>query len=199
MSGLASCWAIIPVKAPGQGKSRLAEVLSPAERAALVAAMLGRVVEAARSCPAIAKVALVSPSDHGFAERVTLLPDAAGTLNGALVEAVAALRDAPAKRLLVIAADLPGIDARDVAMLANAADASVAIAPDRHGSGTNALSLPWAAAARFRFAFGPGSHARHRAEADRLGFAVETILSAGLENDVDVPADLADARSALTR
>ena len=198
MSGPASCWAIIPVKAPGQGKSRLAEVLSPAERAALVAAMLGRVVEAARGCPAIAQVALVSPSDHGFTGRVALLPDAAGTLNGALMEAVAALREAPPKRLLVIAADLPGIDARDVAMLAKAAEASIAIAPDRHGSGTNALSLPWAAAA-FRFAFGPGSHARHRAEAHRLGFAVETILSAGLENDVDVPADLLDARRALAR
>ena len=67
------------------------------------------------------------------------------------------------------------------------------IAPDRHGVGTNGLSLPLPAARGFRFAFGDDSFALHQAEAARLGLIVEVIHSPTLAKDIDVPADLADA------
>ena len=81
--------------------------------------------------------------------------------------------------------------------MAMAPSDAVAIAPDRHGTGTNALSLPIPAAQDFRFAFGDDSFARPRAEAGRLGLEVETVFSRGLEQDIDEPSDLADAANLL--
>jgi 2-phospho-L-lactate guanylyltransferase len=64
----------------------------------------------------------------------------------------------------------------------------VAVVPDRHGAGTNALlmSPPDAIAP----GFGPGSRERHttRAERARHEVAVETLASLAL--DVDTPEDL---------
>jgi 2-phospho-L-lactate guanylyltransferase len=69
----------------------------------------------------------------------------------------------------------------------------VAIVPDRHGEGTNALVLTPPTA--IRPAFGEGSCARHVAAAREAGvpFAVEELASLAL--DLDTPADLV----ALTR
>jgi 2-phospho-L-lactate guanylyltransferase len=64
----------------------------------------------------------------------------------------------------------------------------VTLVPDRHGDGTNVVVLP--AGCGFRFAYGPGSFARHRAEAARLGLAVEVVHDPHLGWDVDHPADL---------
>lgn len=196
------CWAIVPVKAPGEGKSRLAGVLRAHERQALVEAMLDRVIAAAEGCEAIARVCIVGPSDHGLDDRVTLLREGGGGLNGALSTAVERLVDdilAPSRpdRLIVVAGDLPQIDVRDFAMLADVRANAIGIAPDRHGTGTNALSVPLSAAPRFRFRFGPGSYALHREGAHRLGYTVDTMLSDGLEKDIDEPADLADAKGCL--
>jgi 2-phospho-L-lactate guanylyltransferase len=45
--------------------------------------------------------------------------------------------------------------------------------------------------ARFGFAYGPGSAARHRAEAERLGLALRVTEDEQLGWDVDTPEDLA--------
>ena len=44
--------------------------------------------------------------------------------------------------------------------------------------------------AGFRFAYGPGSFARHGAEAERLGLAAPVVRDPRLGWDVDLPADL---------
>ena len=69
----------------------------------------------------------------------------------------------------------------------------MAIVPDRHGEGTNALVLCPPDA--IRPAFGEGSRARHVAAAREAGipFAVEELDSLAI--DLDTPADLV----ALTR
>ena len=69
----------------------------------------------------------------------------------------------------------------------------VAIVPDRHGTGTNALAL--APPGAIQPAFGEGSCARHVAAAREAGvpFAVEELPSLAL--DLDTPADVV----ALTR
>jgi len=73
----------------------------------------------------------------------------------------------------------------------------VAIVPDRHGSGTNALLLSPPDA--IGPAIGPGSCARHADRARRAGHevAVEPLDSLGL--DVDTPDDLATLAAALER
>lgn len=190
-----TCWAIIPAKAPGKGKVRLAGVLDAGERARLAEAMLAHVVQAAMAAHGINRVCLIGPARPGMDADVWLLTDPGGGLNAAASSALAEAARAGAARAIVIHADLPKLVPLDCELLAAAPAATIAIAPDRHGIGTNALSLPLPESAAFRFAFGADSFAAHQAEANRLGLKLEVIRSPGLESDVDEPADLPDAQA----
>lgn len=188
-----TCWAIIPIKGRGDGKTRLAGTLSTGEREALVDAMLAHVVEAVRQTRSIDRLCLVGPSRRGLDESLPLLPDAGSGLNAALESALAQVaRDGPG-RLVVIPGDLPCVTSRDLDLLANVTQGTVGIAPDRHGTGTNGLSLPLPQASSFTFHFGLGSCGRHHDEARRLGLPVKIVRSEGLAKDIDEPADLTDA------
>ncbi len=69
------------------------------------------------------------------------------------------------------------------------ASASVAIAPDRLGTGTNGLALAPPGVIGFRF--GTGSFAAHRAEAQAAGVEPAIVARPGLAFDLDTPEDLA--------
>jgi len=71
----------------------------------------------------------------------------------------------------------------------------VAVVPDRHGTGTNALLM--APPDAIGPAFGPGSCARHSERAERAGhdMAVEALASLAL--DVDTPEDLQEMAAVL--
>ncbi|MBV1686818.1 2-phospho-L-lactate guanylyltransferase [Novosphingobium sp. G106] len=187
-------WAVIPLRATPDSKSRLAGVLDAPARAALVDAMLERVVDAACGARNVSRVCLMGTSRTALPGDVAVLSDPGGGLNAA---AASALAQAEASRLIVIHADLPLVTAQDIELLAAAPAGTIAIAPDRHGTGTNAISLPLPAAKGFSFAFGTDSFARHKAEADRIGLRLEEIHSQGLARDVDEPDDLIDAAALL--
>lgn len=186
-----TCWAIIPVKGTELGKQRLAGVLDGSARNSLIMAMLDHVVATVREARGIDRIAIVGSSRHGQPHDVLLLPDPGTGLNPAVGLAVVAAEAGGATRAVVIFADLPQLTARDVELLAAAP--GIALAPDRHGTGTNALSLPLPGAGAFTFGFGPDSFARHKAEAGRIGLAFEVIGTPGLRRDIDEPADLPDA------
>jgi 2-phospho-L-lactate/phosphoenolpyruvate guanylyltransferase len=188
-----SCWVIIPIKQPENAKVRLAGVLNEAERGDLANAMLRHVVAAAQAAEHVQHVALLGPSRLGLDEGLPLLADPGGGLNPALHSALTHVSGQNADRLIVLFADLPQLTSHDVALLATADPDTIAIAPDRHGTGTNALSLPLPAAKGFTFAFGTDSFALHNAEAARLGIALKVVHSQGLARDVDMPEDLPDA------
>jgi 2-phospho-L-lactate guanylyltransferase len=186
-------WALIPIKARGAGKTRLAGVLSPRDREGLVEAMLAHVVETAEGV--VARVLLVGPERSGVAASCERIEDVGGGLNGALEQALAEIAsrgNAPA-RLILLPADLPCLSPDEMERLAQLPPGTVGIAPDRRGRGTNALSLPLPEAAAFRFHFGTDSAALHRATAENLGLNAVTITGPGLEKDIDEPGDLADA------
>ena len=190
-----TCWAIIPVKGPDQGKLRLSGVLDEAQRRRLVRAMLAHVVTAAESATTIGRTCILGPSRHGLDAAVAMLSDPGGGLNAALTSALAEAERGGASRAVFVAGDLPQASTLDIELLAAAPQGSIAIAPDRHGTGTNALSLPLPGARDFMFAFGPDSFAAHHGEAERLGLKIEEIHSPGLMRDIDVPDDLPDAAS----
>jgi 2-phospho-L-lactate/phosphoenolpyruvate guanylyltransferase len=192
-----NCWVVIPVKASPDSKSRLAGVLGARQRAALVDAMLERVVEAARAARNVDRVCLLGSGRKPLPGDVALLPDAGGGLNASVAGALAQAADQGAGRVIFIHGDLPLVTAQEIELLAAAPDGEIAIAPDRHGTGTNAVSLPLPAARGFSFAFGPDSFGLHNAEAARLGLTVEEILSPGLAKDIDEPDDLPDAADLL--
>jgi 2-phospho-L-lactate guanylyltransferase len=177
---------LVPVKAFGRAKVRLADVLDGPARAALAREMADRVITATGSLP----VAVVCDDDGvaAWAEsrgaRVLWRPGHG--LNGAVNDAVATLADEGVDRVLVTHADLPLATGFDE--LLAVADDGVVLVPDRHEDGTNVASVP--AASGFTFAYGPGSFANHCAEAERLGLPLTIHRPPRLTWDVDVPADL---------
>jgi 2-phospho-L-lactate guanylyltransferase len=175
---------LVPVKAFGRAKLRLADVLDGPSRAALAREMADRVLTAAAPLP----VAVVCDDDDvaAWAEsrgaRVLWRPGLG--LNGAVTDGVATLAGEGVDRVLVTHADLPlATDFEDLL-----ADDGIVLVPDRHEDGTNVASIP--ADCGFRFAYGPGSFGRHRAEAERLGLRLTVRRPPRLTWDVDVPADL---------
>jgi 2-phospho-L-lactate guanylyltransferase len=181
---LTGCVVLVPVKAFGEAKARLAPTLDAAGRDALARAMAGRVLAAAHPLP----VAVVCDDDdvaswardHG----AMVLPEPGRGLNGAVEAGVERLRAAGAAEVLVVHADLPF--AHEVAQLSGFD--GVTLVPDRHDDGTNVVCVP--SGAGFRFRYGPGSFARHRAEAGRLGLPWRVVRDPELTWDVDVPGDI---------
>ncbi len=184
-------WIVTPIKAPEDCKTRLAPVMNDAARRELVGSMLRHVVGVAREAAESGdKILLLGPSRHGLPADLPRLEDPGGGLNAALAAATATAAAAGVERLVIVAADLPRLTRADVIALLGALPAQAAIAPDRAGTGTNALSLPLPAAAGFHFAYGPGSFTRHQAEAARIRLPLAVIRSETLGLDIDEPQDL---------
>lgn len=179
-----SAAVVVPVKAFAQAKVRLAPTLEPATRAELARAMAARVLRAARPLPAL--VVCDDEEVRAWTERqgaeALWTPDLG--LNGAVEAGVAHLARRGIERAVVAHADLPL--ATELAWLA--CFDGVTLVPDRHHDGTNVACVPTGAG--YRFAYGPGSFAAHRAEAARLGLAVRLVPDEHLGWDLDVAADL---------
>lgn len=93
--------------------------------------------------------------------------------------------------MLVIHGDLPFVSVEDIAVILAEAGGGCAIAPDRQGSGTNAIAL--SDPTGFGFAFGPDSFARHLTAAKGQA---RVVARPGLGFDIDTPDDL-DAAIAI--
>lgn len=188
-----NCWIVIPVKAPAACKTRLAPVLDEAARRDLVADMLHRTVAAASEVVGMERLRLLGPSRHGLPGTIGLLDDPGGGLNPAVTSARDAALAAGVERLLFLSADLPLVEAADVAALLKVS--GIAAAPDLPGQGTNALSLPLPQAADFQFHYGEGSFAAHRREAQRIGLPFSAVIRQALGFDIDQPGDLTGWRN----
>lgn len=176
---------IVPMRPLAEAKSRLGDVLPPAPRAALARQMFCHVLRVAE---AYAPTSVVSRDRAVLALASSPISDRATGLNPALEQARVAL-DGTAP-LLALSADLPLLSVDDLrAMVSLLPTAEVIAAPDRAGTGTNALLL--ARPGLIPYLFGDDSFARHRTAAAerRLRFAV--CERAGLATDIDRPEDLA--------
>lgn len=186
-------YAIVPVKPLHLAKSRLAGVLSPAERRSLVLAMLGDVLLALGAARSVARTGVIS-GDRDVLELVAgrgseVLHDRADDLNGAVEQAARHCVGLGARALLFMPGDVPLAVPPDIDALAAALDRppGVALAPARDG-GTNALlaSPPLV----LPFLFGADSLVRYRAAAAGRGVAAHVVRAPSLELDVDQPIDL---------
>ena len=124
---------------------------------------------------------VADPADAGHSEAALLGIEAAGPAAGSVV---------------LLPGDCPLLDPRELdRLLTGVPDPYVAVVPDRHGSGTNALVL--APPAAIRPAFGEGSRERHVAAAREAGvpYGVEEIESLAI--DLDTPADIVALTMAL--
>jgi|SRR4051812_3075599 2-phospho-L-lactate guanylyltransferase len=177
---------VVPLRSFALGKARLADALDDDARRAFTRAMAERVVQAAGSRPVAivtgAPEVIAWASDLGLA-----VVDDPGSLDGAADAGRAWARAQALPRVVVMHADLPLATTLDG--IADDADAPVAvIVPDHHDDGNPVLAIP--SAADFRFAYGPGSCARHSAEAERAGLEVRIVRDHALGFDIDDAADL---------
>lgn len=183
-------WLVLPFKSLAAGKSRLAPWLSPDERRALNTQLLERSLELATAFAGPSRTLVVSHCDEVLARAARwgalCLTEPAPGLNEGLTHATRFLRRTQVGRLVVLAGDLPLADDEDLAALA-AAQEGIALATDRAGTGTNALSLP--IGVNFHFQYGASSRQLHAQEAARLGLRCRVLERPGLAFDLDTAHD----------
>jgi 2-phospho-L-lactate/phosphoenolpyruvate guanylyltransferase len=174
-------------------------MLGTGSRQALAQAMFSDVLSTLRRVPELDEIAVVTADRAAEAaasgERVTLLYDGAqsGQSDAALIGIRHAL-ETGCDRAVLVPGDTPLLQSGDVAILVGAAS-GVVIAPDRHGTGTNALALSPPDA--IEPSFGPDSFARHVAAAEAAGVPHRVEEIPGLTLDVDTPSDLTELAAAL--
>jgi 2-phospho-L-lactate guanylyltransferase len=188
-------WVLIPVKPLAQAKTRLAAVLSPVEREALVRHMLDDVLAALAAAPGIAGIALVTADPAvariGAERSLRVLPESAPGLNAALHGAIATLAAEGVDTLLVLPADVPLFDTAALEQLRaahRAAPALPLVAASADG-GTNALLM--SPPDLLPPAFGTGSCAGYGRAAQELGVAPVLLELPQAALDIDRPEDLA--------
>jgi len=191
--------AVLPVKRFAAAMQRLGIGFDEQRRRELIAAMLRDVLDGIAASRMIESTIVVSGEPE--AQRIALEagaeaapdPDDAGHPEAALI-GIDSARARGASCVVLVPADCPLLDPRDLdRLLTGVPEPYVAVVPDRHGTGTNALLLSPPDA--IRPAFGEGSCERHLevARAAGLPHGVERLESLAL--DLDTPADLI----ALTR
>ncbi len=192
---------LVPVKDLSQAKTRLAQLLSAEERAALAGIMLTGVLEAASRIPAAAlegvRLRRVIVTAHapsaalgrrlGFEIMSEQDPQSE---SDSVDRASARLEREGVAGVLRIPLDLPLLAPEDLARLLVPIRAGCAavLVPSLDGTGTNALyrSPP----TLFPSHFGPGSLALHEQEARRRAQDVRVLPLASLALDVDDPDDV---------
>jgi 2-phospho-L-lactate/phosphoenolpyruvate guanylyltransferase len=190
-------WAIVPVKPLLVGKSRLGSVLSGEERARLNRMLLERTLGVLKDTRAVTGTLVVSRDPEVLAiarefEARTVLEhgQTQSDLNMALTRATAVAKAFDISGILILPADLPLLAPEDLqAILAEATKSPiVAIAPDRHDDGTNAMLI--CPSGLIKFDYGPNSFNRHCMHALESGARLEIIRRINLGLDLDYPDDL---------
>ena len=181
--------ALVPLRAPGHGKSRLVDVLDPQQRAALSVAMLSDVTAAVRIAGLAEVVVVAGGQAAAMAGRdlgldVLLDPPGCRGLDDAL--SAACRRIGSHRHTLIVAADLPRLRPDDVRAVLEP-DAEVVIAPTAAGGTGALLRRP---AAVIGSAYGPGSAIAHRALAIAAGARTACVDRDGIHHDVDTFTDL---------
>jgi 2-phospho-L-lactate guanylyltransferase len=186
--------AVVPVKRFAVAKSRLGPGVEETRKPELVAAMVADVLEAIGSARLVERTIVVSQEPRAAelaaaagAELLSDFDDASHS--AAALAGISAAEMVGAGCVALLPGDCPLLDPRELdKMLTGVPDPYVAVIPDRHGTGTNALVL--APPTAIEPSFGEGSRDRHVAAARAAGipYGVEELPSLGL--DLDTPADI---------
>jgi 2-phospho-L-lactate guanylyltransferase len=170
-------------------------VLDPAERQALVRAMLEDVLSALAASPGLAGILMVTrdPEAQRLAGRygMRVLREAANQGHTAASNfGATTLASDGAAGMLQLPADLPLVTPADVEALlqAHGAAPAITLAPSRDRRGTNALASSPPDLLRLRF--GDDSFVPHLERTRALGIEPAIVERPALALDIDTPADL---------
>jgi 2-phospho-L-lactate/phosphoenolpyruvate guanylyltransferase len=197
-----SVTAIIPIGTLEGAKSRLGAVLDAEERLEMTLRFARSTILAAIASRRIRETLVVTPDDavRRLAEELGARPlrQRDGGLNRGIDEGRSEAIAAGASAVLVLPIDLPDVSTAAIDAVLDALDDPrrplVAIVPDRHGRGTNALLL--APPDAIDTCFGGDSRAAHVLAAHEAG-AELVVLDGPLALDVDTPDDLLLAEASL--
>lgn len=185
---------VVPVKSPRRAKHRLEPVLSEDERFRLAAVMAHDVITTVSALDEYAR--FVVSDDPVVLEEARrfglepLLDEVRQGQSAAVQQGFSLAWDRGFTAALTIPGDVPGVTAAELRRLATyRPEIEVLLVTDREHIGTNGLRLvpPHAIALRF----GEDSFTLHRAEAARANRSFDVLELAGLECDIDQPADVA--------
>jgi 2-phospho-L-lactate guanylyltransferase len=186
---------IIPLKPAAGALARLSGRLDLRQRRGLQRAMAHDVVAAVRKLRPVPELALLAEdplSARRLAGRRGLVVEAApgAGLNLHLACAIAVLgAHRPGATALVVAADIPQAQPRDIVRLVKAAsEHDLVVVPDRHGRDANALAFKLDKPPAF--VFGAGSCMNHLDNAQRAGLTACVLELPSFALDVDTPEDL---------
>lgn len=200
-----SVWAIIPVKPLRLAKSRLASVLTPEQRQRFAETMLRHVLSVTREVPLVTGTLVISRDNRALTiareyGAKTVQESGQPELNAALMRATHILASWRSEAVLILPADLPLIEPRDVDGIIRAAGYqhnTVVLATDRNKDGTNALFMR--PPGLIDYAYGTGSYQRHAVLARDAGASVLLYESERLVYDIDLPEDIANFYRVLRR
>jgi len=188
-------WAIVPVKPLRRGKSRLAGALSEDERTELNRTLLQNTLKTFSDLKEVEEVLVISrdPQALTIARNYgarTVRENGQPGLNTALKRATVVAQVYATGAVLILPADLPLVTRDDVLALIERAGEppAVVIAPDRHGTGTNALLI--SPSGLIEYDFGENSFQRHCQRAKEAGARLEIVDLPTLGLDLDLPEDL---------
>ncbi len=184
---------VVPIKARGPAKQRLAPIFDPLERATLAKAMAEDVLQIVSRLHRVGRFAVSDDPDVlALARRLGIEAIEDRAMQGqsvAVGQGFAAAWERGFRAALTIPGDVPGVDLGELEELCRfRPELEVVIVPDREGLGTNGLRLVPPHAITLRF--GDGSLALHRAEAvqSQRSYAIHTVPS--LARDLDRPEDV---------
>jgi 2-phospho-L-lactate/phosphoenolpyruvate guanylyltransferase len=194
--------AIIPVGALDGAKSRLGAVLDAEERLELTIGLARRTIAAAVAARRIDEVLVITPDDAVRALSMELGARPILQRDSGLNHGVIAARDeataAGANAILILPIDLPDVTPEAIdavaGQLQDGDEPLVAIVPDRHGRGTNALLI--APPDAIDVCFGGDSAIAHERAARAAGARL-VVLGGPLALDLDTPEDLLLAEASL--
>jgi 2-phospho-L-lactate guanylyltransferase len=186
--------AILPIRALDDGKRRLSERLSAAERRDLIVRLCTAVVQALRDSGAVEIIGVVSRDAATLAwateQGLTPIEERGAGLNDALASAAEWAHAMGADAELIVLPDLPLLQAEDVRTVvrSDAPERSIVICSDRAWSGTNMLLMRPCGVIPPRF--GLDSFNQHIEAARNADVAVRVCDLPRTHWDIDTPADL---------
>lgn len=189
-------WAVVPIKELDGAKQRLAPLLSPAQRRALIEVMMGEVLEAVAATSALAGIIVVTvdPQAAALAARLgarVVTDGARDGHTGSVMGGARRLLKEGRGGMLTLPADIPAVTPQEISLVVGAhlPGRSFTISPahDRLGSNTVICSPPDAVPLRF----GDNSFYPHLAAAKKSGIEPTVISQPGIAMDIDHPVDLA--------
>ncbi len=186
--------AVVPMKALGAAKQRLAPACPPDLRRALAVAMLRDVLETLAAAPGLDGIVVASPDPDvaaiAAAYGARFEGDAGGGLTAAVTAAGRRLAMGGTVAMLVVPGDVPATTPDEItAVLGAYRDGhDFVIVPAHDGRGTNGILV--APPDAVPFAYGEDSFAAHLAAARRSGLSPRVLPLPGLGLDVDHPGDL---------